>query len=78
MSSSTEDLIITRWLCGLGEVVTQYQPLAELESEKVTTDVPSPVTGIVVAFHAGVGDVVEYGDATPLLSIRPLRDDIVR
>jgi 2-oxoglutarate dehydrogenase E2 component (dihydrolipoamide succinyltransferase) len=39
--------VVRNWLRKLGETVTLDDPLVELETDKVTQEVPSPVTGIL-------------------------------
>ena len=52
---------ITRWFVGIGEAVVIDQPLYEVSTEKVDSEVPSPVGGVLVEIVAGEGDVVPVG-----------------
>ncbi len=52
---------ITRWFVGVGETVVIDQPLYEVSTEKVDSEVPSPVGGVLVEIVAGEGDVVPVG-----------------
>jgi 2-oxoglutarate dehydrogenase E2 component (dihydrolipoamide succinyltransferase) len=38
---------VLRWLKGVGEVVTEHEPLLELETDKVTVEVASPGAGVL-------------------------------
>lgn len=42
-----EDVTILNWLKSEGERVQKGEPLLEVESEKVTTEIPSPASGIL-------------------------------
>ena len=42
-----EEVVILRWLKAEGERVRKGEPLFEVESEKVTTEIPSPGDGIL-------------------------------
>ncbi len=42
-----EEVVILRWLKAEGEQVQKGDPLFEVESEKVTTEIPSPGSGIL-------------------------------
>jgi len=52
---------ITRWFVGVGEAVVVDQPLYEVSTEKVDSEVPSPVGGVLVEIVAGEGAVVPVG-----------------
>jgi len=52
---------IVRWLVGLGDEVRCDQPLVEVMTDKVTTELPSPVDGVVSRLGGGLGDVVPVG-----------------
>ncbi len=58
--SITEGTLST-WYVKVGDAVTADQPLFELETDKITTDVPSPVSGVVTELLAGDGDDVMVG-----------------
>ena len=47
--------IIVRWLKRPGDIVRADEPLAEVESDKVSTDLPSPVSGVVEELCAQEG-----------------------
>jgi 2-oxoglutarate dehydrogenase E2 component (dihydrolipoamide succinyltransferase) len=38
---------VLRWLKAVGDTVTQHEPLIELETDKVTVEVPAPASGVL-------------------------------
>ena len=52
---------IVKWLVGVGDTVTEDQPLVEVMTDKATVEIPSPRAGTVEALTAAEGDVVEIG-----------------
>ena len=52
---------MTEWLCGLGAEVMVGTPLVTVETDKVTTDVPSPVAGKLVEQLVSPEDEVAVG-----------------
>jgi len=69
---------IVRWLVGEGEVVTEDQPLVEVETDKAVVTLPSPQAGKVLKCHFGEGDLVRvgevlvtYGNAEEATSLAP-------
>ena len=52
---------ITRWFKQPGEQVAQDEPLYEVSTDKVDTEVPSPVAGVVSEILVAEGETVEVG-----------------
>lgn len=56
---------IVRWLVAVGDEVAEGQPLAEIETDKVTTEYPSELAGTVAEILVEDGETVPVG--TPIL-----------
>jgi pyruvate dehydrogenase E2 component (dihydrolipoamide acetyltransferase) len=52
---------ITRWFKKVGEQVAADEPLFEVSTDKVDTEVPSPIAGVVQQILAQEGDTVPVG-----------------
>ncbi len=52
---------ITRWFKQVGDEVALDEALFEVSTDKVDTEVPSPVAGVLAEVLAGEGDLVEVG-----------------
>ena len=50
---------ITSWLKGVGDQVSEDEPLAEVEAEKVEETLESPATGTIVEVLVPEGETVE-------------------
>jgi 2-oxoisovalerate dehydrogenase E2 component (dihydrolipoyl transacylase) len=48
MGEGVMDATITQWLKKEGDPVEQYEPLVEVNTDKVDTEIPSPVSGTVL------------------------------
>ena len=59
---SFKDVTVIDLLVKVGDTVELETPLATLETEKATMDVPSPVVGVIEALHIAKGAVVNTGD----------------
>lgn len=53
---------LVSWLVGVGDAVTEDQPVAEVETDKALVEVPAPVDGTVRELRFEEGDVVPVGD----------------
>ena len=61
LGESVSDATIARWIKKAGETVAMDEPVVELETDKVTLEVPSPVAGRLDEIIAAEGDTVEVG-----------------
>src|SRR5712692_6065893 len=61
---------IERWLKKPGEQITKYEPIVEINTDKVEVELPSPVSGTVVDILAPEGTVVSVGG--PLATIETI------
>ncbi len=61
LGQGMESGTIVRWLKAEGDTVEQDEPLYELDTEKVTQEVESPVAGVVLKILAGEGEEIEVG-----------------
>ena len=61
LGESVSDATIARWIKKAGETVAVDEPVVELETDKVTLEVPSPAAGILEEIIAAEGDTVEVG-----------------
>ncbi len=52
---------ITRWFKKVGDAVQADEPLFEVSTDKVDTEVPSPVTGTLLEIRVPEGDTVPVG-----------------
>ncbi|MFZ2506978.1 MAG: biotin/lipoyl-containing protein, partial [Steroidobacteraceae bacterium] len=52
---------VLRWLKSVGEPIRRHEPLVEIETDKVTVEVPAPADGILQEITAARGTDVEPG-----------------
>ena len=61
MGVSVSEGTITKWLKQEGEEIQADEPLLEISTDKVDTEVPSPGTGVVQQILVQEGETVEVG-----------------
>ncbi len=61
LGESVSDATIARWIKKAGDIVMADEPVVELETDKVTLEVPSPVAGRLDEIIVAEGDTVEVG-----------------
>ena len=61
LGESITEGTLAQWLKKAGEAVAADEPIASLETDKVTVDVPAPVAGVLAETVAKEGETVEVG-----------------
>jgi 2-oxoglutarate dehydrogenase E2 component (dihydrolipoamide succinyltransferase) len=58
MGEGVIEATITKWLVKEGDTVNEYDPLVEVNTDKVDTEIPSPASGTVIKVSHSEGDTV--------------------
>ncbi|MGB2968674.1 MAG: biotin/lipoyl-containing protein, partial [Candidatus Nanopelagicales bacterium] len=61
LGESVTEGTVTRWLKDVGDTVEMDEPLLEVSTDKVDTEIPSPAAGVLLAIKAVEDEVVEVG-----------------
>jgi 2-oxoglutarate dehydrogenase E2 component (dihydrolipoamide succinyltransferase) len=61
LGESVTEATVGQWFKKAGDTVTVDEPLCELETDKVTVEVPAPSSGTLASIAANEGDTVEVG-----------------
>jgi len=71
MGVSVSEGTVTKWLKSPGETVSADEPLLEISTDKVDTEVPSPASGVLTAILAQEGETVLVGTTIAVISAGP-------
>lgn len=61
LGESVHEGTISKWLVKPGEKLVEFEPMLEVETDKVATEMPSPVTGVLKEILAPDGTTVPSG-----------------
>src|SRR3954447_24778201 len=61
LGESVSEGTVTRWLKKEGERVETDEPLLEVSTDKVDTEIPSPASGVLQSIKVGEDETVEVG-----------------
>lgn len=61
LGESVSEGTVTRWLKAEGERVEVDEPLLEVSTDKVDTEIPAPASGILASIKVGEDETVEVG-----------------
>ena len=62
LGESISEAVIAKWLKQVGDAVAVDEPLVDLETDKITVQLPSPVAGALAEQKFAVGATVKVGD----------------
>jgi 2-oxoisovalerate dehydrogenase E2 component (dihydrolipoyl transacylase) len=61
LGESVVEGTVSRWLKQQGQAIRQYEPLLEVSTDKVDTEIPSPAGGVLLQIYVGEGQTVAAG-----------------
>src|SRR5207344_3235634 len=61
LGESVSEGTVTRWLKQEGDQVNADEPLLEVSTDKVDTEIPSPASGVLTKIIVGEDETVEVG-----------------
>ncbi len=69
LGESVTEGTIEKWLVEVGDTVNKYDPIAEVNTDKVNAEVPSSYTGVIKELVAAEGDTIEVGELVCYIDI---------
>ncbi|HJE11514.1 MAG TPA: 2-oxoglutarate dehydrogenase, E2 component, dihydrolipoamide succinyltransferase [Corynebacterium glutamicum] len=67
LGESVTEGTITQWLKSVGDTVEVDEPLLEVSTDKVDTEIPSPVAGVILEIKAEEDDTVDVGGVIAII-----------
>jgi 2-oxoglutarate dehydrogenase E2 component (dihydrolipoamide succinyltransferase) len=68
MGESVQEATITKWFVKEGDRVEEDDLLFEIATEKVDSEIPSPVEGVIAKILYQVNDLVPVGEVVALIN----------
>jgi len=83
LGESITEAVVARWLKNVGDTVSADEPLVDLETDKITVQLPSPVSGALSAQSVAAGATVRVGQvvgkveagAAPAKKVEPAKTE---
>ncbi len=63
-----EDGLLVKWLVSEGDTVEAGQPLVEIETAKIESELESPVPGVIAHIMASEGEIVDVGNIVAVIA----------
>ncbi len=71
LGESITEAVIGRWYKQVGDAVIADEPVVELETDKVTVELPAPASGTLTEQHAAEGSTVAVGAVVGSMAVGP-------
>ena len=67
LGESVVEGTVSRWLKQVGDTVQEYEPLLEISTDKVDSEIPAPAGGTLLEIYVKEGETVERGALLALI-----------
>jgi 2-oxoisovalerate dehydrogenase E2 component (dihydrolipoyl transacylase) len=67
LGEGVEEVTITKWLKQVGDSIKELEPLLEVNTDKVDTEIPAPATGTVLKIIAQEGSPAKVGELLAII-----------
>lgn len=78
LGESITDATIISWLKNVGDTIEEDEPICEIATDKVDSEVPSPVNGTIIEILYEADDVVDVGKAIARIATEATNDVTVQ
>ena len=62
LGEGVDEVTVTKWLKQVGDSINEFEPLLEVESDKVTVEVPAPASGVILKIETQEGQSAQVGE----------------
>jgi len=76
LGESVHEGTISKWLVKPGDKVVEFEPMLEVDTDKVSAEVPAPVTGILKEILAKEGQTVQAGAEIAVVELSDGKADV--
>ncbi len=78
LGESVTEGTVTRWLKAVGDEVTADEPLLEVSTDKVDTEIPAPVSGTLLSISVNEDETVDVGAELAIIGSGSAGGGVVR
>jgi pyruvate dehydrogenase E2 component (dihydrolipoamide acetyltransferase) len=67
LGEGVDEVTVTKWLKQEGDTINELEPLLEVNTDKVDTEIPAPATGTVLKIVAQEGIAAKVGELLAII-----------
>src|SRR5260221_12299128 len=69
LGEGVDEVTVTKWLKQVGDLVKELEPLLEVNTDKVDTEIPAPASGTVLQIVAQEGVPAKVGELLAIIGV---------
>ena len=69
LGEGVDEVTITKWLKQVGDSINELEPLLEVNTDKVDTEIPAPASGILLRIDMQEGQVAKVGELLAVIGV---------
>jgi len=69
LGEGVDEVTITKWLKQVGDTVKELEPLLEVNTDKVDTEIPAPASGVILKIEMQEGQPAKVGQLLALIGV---------
>ena len=67
LGEGVEEVTVTKWLKQEGDSINELEPLLEVNTDKVDTEIPAPTSGVVLKIEMEEGTIAKVGEVLAVI-----------
>ncbi|HET7144405.1 MAG TPA: dihydrolipoamide acetyltransferase family protein [Anaerolineales bacterium] len=67
LGEGVDEVTVTKWLKQVGDSVKELEPLLEVNTDKVDTEIPSPASGVILKIEMPEGQAAKVGELLAII-----------
>ena len=76
LGEGVDEVTVTKWLKQVGDSINELEPLLEVESDKVTVEVPAPASGVILKIETQEGQTAKVGELLAIIGAAGEKCDV--
>lgn len=69
LGEGVDEVTVTKWLKQVGDSIKELEPLLEVNTDKVDTEIPAPASGTVLQIAAQEGQAAKVGELLAIIGV---------
>ena len=69
LGEGVDEVTVTKWLKQVGDSVKELEPLLEVNTDKVDTEIPAPASGVILNIEMQEGQVAKVGQLLAIIGV---------
>jgi len=67
LGEGVDEVTVTKWLKAVGDTVNELEPLLEVNTDKVDTEIPAPASGVLLSINMEEGQPAKVGELLAII-----------